>query len=36
MMLSGWCSAPAGARPAHEVCRWKLCACPCHNPKDDQ
>jgi hypothetical protein len=31
-VLSGWCSAPAGARPKHEGCRWSLCGCDCHIP----
>ncbi len=29
--LSGWCSAPPGARPQHERCRAASCQCPCHD-----
>lgn len=28
--LSGWCTAPIGARPQHEGCRYPGCSCPCH------
>ena len=29
-MTSGWCSAPAGARPQHGQCRSAVCSCRCH------
>lgn len=28
---SGWCTAPAGARPHHEQCRADGCGCECHD-----
>lgn len=31
MALSGWCTAPAGARPRHEDCRSLICTCGCHD-----
>jgi hypothetical protein len=29
--LSGWCTAPAGARPQHERCKAVVCFCFCHD-----
>ena len=31
---SGWCTAPAGARPHHEQCRADGCGCEC--PDDER
>ncbi len=28
--VSGWCSAPTGARPKHAHCRAEVCGCFCH------
>lgn len=33
----GWCMAAPGARKAHELCRYTLCVCDCHegpNPNE--
>lgn len=30
---SGWCTAPAGARPQHKHCRMTACSCHCHQEK---
>ncbi|MBB3040996.1 hypothetical protein FHU40_000797 [Nocardioides soli] len=29
--LSGWCTAPTGARPHHEHCHVADCQCACHD-----
>lgn len=31
---SGWCTAPAGARPKHEHCRSAACGCECHEKEE--
>lgn len=33
---SGWCTAPAGARPQHEHCRSEACGCECHTEGADR
>lgn len=36
MAKSGWCQAPPRIEPPHEkACKWPLCQCECHKPKED-
>lgn len=33
--LSGWCTAPPGARPQHDQCAALVCGCECHETNEE-